>query len=219
MNHIYSERLKKLRNNKGKTQDDMAQILGIKRSTYGEYERGKIKPPFDKIMQIAKYFDVSPSYIMGWQQEAIESAAEMQRELLKYEDEQEAKVLSDIHAVNLVVGNTLQYYRTQNHKTLEEMSEELGIPSNLLAQYEAGLRKIPFDIVQKIADYFHIDTTLLIGLDLKKKSEEENDFTETMRLLEMVKKWNEAIGRVHFKDEELEELINFANFIIYKRNK
>lgn len=218
MDRNFCKILKQLRLEAGKTQEEMSKLIGIKRSTYGEYERGRITPPIDKLEHIAKVFDVTPAHMMGWKQEAIASSGEILKQLTVNMDEQEAKVIADIHAVNVVAGNTLKYYRTQNKKTLEEMSEELHIPVILLTQYENGSRKIPFEIVQKLADYFHIDTTLLIGLDLKKKDESNNDFKESVQLLGMVEKWNKEIGRVHFTDDELDELINFAKYLLSKRN-
>ena len=65
MNEIFINRLKSLRKGERKTQDDMSKMLKIQRSTYGEYERGKITPPMDKITFLANYFGVSVDYLMG----------------------------------------------------------------------------------------------------------------------------------------------------------
>lgn len=62
---IFSKRLKDMRRDNGKTQEDMAKLLNIRRSTYGEYERGKIMPPVDKIKILADYFGVSVDFLMG----------------------------------------------------------------------------------------------------------------------------------------------------------
>lgn len=61
----FTERLIELRKEDRKTQEEMANILNVKRSTYGAYERGTILPPYDKIESIAKYFNVSVDYLMG----------------------------------------------------------------------------------------------------------------------------------------------------------
>lgn len=61
----FTERLIELRKEDRKTQEEMATILNVKRSTYGAYERGTILPPYDKIESIAKYFNVSVDYLMG----------------------------------------------------------------------------------------------------------------------------------------------------------
>lgn len=65
MNTIFPERLKALRKDHERRQEDMAKLLKIQRSTYGEYERGKIVPPIDKIKILADYFGVSVDYLMG----------------------------------------------------------------------------------------------------------------------------------------------------------
>ena len=65
MNTIFAKRLKTLRLEAKKTQQDLADVLGVRRSTYGEYERGKIMPPFDKIEKLATYFKVSVDWLVG----------------------------------------------------------------------------------------------------------------------------------------------------------
>lgn len=61
----FSSRLKYLRKEKGKTQQSIAELLKVQRSTYGEYERGKILPPMDKLKVLADYFGISVDYLMG----------------------------------------------------------------------------------------------------------------------------------------------------------
>lgn len=65
MNDIFPIRLKSLRKSLDRTQEDIAKILNVRRSTYGEYERGKIVPPVDKMKILADYFCVSVDYLMG----------------------------------------------------------------------------------------------------------------------------------------------------------
>ena len=65
MNSKFSERLKELRKDQRKTQDELSKVLNVRRSTYGEYERGKIRPPAEKIFKLAEYFNVSIDYLIG----------------------------------------------------------------------------------------------------------------------------------------------------------
>lgn len=62
----FSQSLKEQRRIIGKTQEEMAAILHIRRTTYGEYERGNILPPVDKLAIIAKVFGVSVDYLLGY---------------------------------------------------------------------------------------------------------------------------------------------------------
>jgi transcriptional regulator with XRE-family HTH domain len=62
---IFAKRIKALRLDNGKTQQDVAGTIGVLRSTYGEYERGKIMPPMDKINALAALYGVTVDYLIG----------------------------------------------------------------------------------------------------------------------------------------------------------
>ena len=62
---MLQERLKALRYEYDETQQAVADSLGVKRATYGAYEKGAIFPPYDKIKKLAEHFNVSVEYLMG----------------------------------------------------------------------------------------------------------------------------------------------------------
>jgi len=62
---MLSERLTKLRLNKKRTQQNMADYLGITRPAYTEYESGKRKPDYATLKKIADYFNVNTDYLLG----------------------------------------------------------------------------------------------------------------------------------------------------------
>ena len=47
-----NEKLKECRKQAGYTQLDMSRIIKVARTTYAEYEQGKIQPPLDKVQKI-----------------------------------------------------------------------------------------------------------------------------------------------------------------------
>ena len=63
--NMFSVRLKAMRKEKKETQDDIAKLLGVGRTTVGEYERGNIRPPMNKMKVLADHFEVSVDYLMG----------------------------------------------------------------------------------------------------------------------------------------------------------
>ena len=63
--NMFSIRLKAMRKDRKETQDDIAKLLKIQRTTVGEYERGNIRPPMDKMKVLADHFEVSVDYLMG----------------------------------------------------------------------------------------------------------------------------------------------------------
>lgn len=65
MKTIFCDRLRMLREMESRTQAEMAEMLGVNRSTYGAYERGTILPPWDKIEALADHFRVSADYLTG----------------------------------------------------------------------------------------------------------------------------------------------------------
>lgn len=65
MKELFRIRLKALRKENLKTQQDMANLLDIGRSTYAEYERGQIEPSASTIDTLANYFNVSADYLLG----------------------------------------------------------------------------------------------------------------------------------------------------------
>lgn len=62
--------LKKLRTDKDLSLDDVAKQLGLARQTLYKYETGLITNiPLTRIEELAKIYDVTPGYIMGWEDE------------------------------------------------------------------------------------------------------------------------------------------------------
>lgn len=51
--------LKKLRNEKGLTQDELSKLLNINRATYAHYETGRREPDLETLKMLAKFFNVS----------------------------------------------------------------------------------------------------------------------------------------------------------------
>lgn len=58
-------RLKDLREDKELKQNEIAKILNISQQHYSLIETGKIETTFDKIIKLARFYDVSLDYIAG----------------------------------------------------------------------------------------------------------------------------------------------------------
>ena len=57
--------LRECRKNKGLTQYDASKIIGVARTTYADYENGKIQPPIDKIRKICDWLDMPLDKLMN----------------------------------------------------------------------------------------------------------------------------------------------------------
>jgi len=62
---IYSDILKELRKDKGLTQKDMGDMLGISQSTYCDYENGVRRMPLAMLCYLADVLSTSTDYILG----------------------------------------------------------------------------------------------------------------------------------------------------------
>ena len=61
----FSERIKKLRLERGLTQDAVSKIIGVKRYSVYTYEKGLNYPEVRNLIMLADYFGVSTDYLLG----------------------------------------------------------------------------------------------------------------------------------------------------------
>ena len=59
MSKKLGDKLRSLRENHLLTQNDMADLLSVDRSTYAYYESGKNEPKLDSLFRIARFYRVS----------------------------------------------------------------------------------------------------------------------------------------------------------------
>lgn len=60
-------RIKELRLLSGMSQEELGRRVGVQRAAINKYERGSVTNiPITTIEKIASVFDVSPTYIVGW---------------------------------------------------------------------------------------------------------------------------------------------------------
>lgn len=67
------ERIKERRADSGFTLLEVAEMLGVKEATMQRYESGEIKNiKHDTIVELAKIFNCTPQYLMGWSDMIVE---------------------------------------------------------------------------------------------------------------------------------------------------
>lgn len=62
---IFSERLKTLRLKRGLTQQEIADVLGVTRVAYSNWENGKREPKIDMTISLSKILNTSLDYLIG----------------------------------------------------------------------------------------------------------------------------------------------------------
>ncbi len=61
----YNQRLRDLREDKDKNQSEIAKVIGTSQSYYAQYENGKRSLPFERAIELARYYNVSLDYLAG----------------------------------------------------------------------------------------------------------------------------------------------------------
>ena len=65
MSCSYQRRLRDLREDHDKTQQDIADILGTSQTMYARYERGANELPLRHLLTLAEYYGVSADCLLG----------------------------------------------------------------------------------------------------------------------------------------------------------
>lgn len=102
----FHDRLKQARKNAGMTQEDVAKLLGIAKSTYSGYETGKSEPPMNAIANMMRFFSVSADWL--WQDELPEQSANV------FSTQGEPSELNEWSAKGEDEINLLRDYRSLN---------------------------------------------------------------------------------------------------------
>ena len=65
MEAVYVKRIRDLREDHDKTQQEIADMLGTSQTMYARYERGANELPIRHLVKLCKYYRVSADYILG----------------------------------------------------------------------------------------------------------------------------------------------------------
>ena len=65
MNEVYVKRIRDLREDHDKTQQEIAAVLGTSQTMYARYERGANELPIRHLVTLCRYYNVCSDYILG----------------------------------------------------------------------------------------------------------------------------------------------------------
>ena len=61
----YIKRMRDLREDSDRTQQEIADVLGTSQTMYARYERGANELPIRHLLKLCKYYSVSADYLLG----------------------------------------------------------------------------------------------------------------------------------------------------------
>lgn len=123
-----NEKLKECRKQAGYTQLDLAKIIGVARTTYAEYEQGKIQPPLDKVQKI------------------LQALPMLKGELVEGVDD----ILIRDNQVTLIQAKNMREYTINEAQTIREVLKVLDDIDTIVK--DSPLRTIDEELILALTD-------------------------------------------------------------------
>lgn len=142
--YMYFNNLKKVRNDKDITQEEIAKILKVNRSTYKNWENGIVMIPIEIADELSIFYNVRLSYILGLE---CKKKLDVKIEKMKYD----------------VLLKNLSVLKKENHNSYEEIGTYIGCAKSTCQRYFNGIVKIPMDRLILLAALYDIDLDKLCG--------------------------------------------------------
>lgn len=137
-----AKNLKFLREQRGKTQQELANLFGVEQKTLSSWECGSRTPVIGMIVEMAKYYEVSLDDL----------------------------VLADMRPPIPVYARNLAYLRKKHGMTQQEISELLGYSGKQgYNAIETGKVKPTIDTLEKLADFFGVTMDQIVKQDLSQE--------------------------------------------------
>ena len=141
---LYKKRLIELREGKNLKQYEIANILGIYKGLYNQYETEYEIMPMKHLNKLCNYFHVSFDYILQF------------TDKVNYPNN-----LCEINVSES--GKRLKEFRKEQKLTQEKLAKELNIARAALANYERGRNVIATPFLYTICKKYHISADYLLG--------------------------------------------------------
>lgn len=137
-----AQNLRYLREQKGLSQREFSEILGLSSSAVTMWEQEQRKPDIEMIVRLSEYFDVTLDEL----------------------------VLKELKSPLTLYASNIKYLRKRQEITQEDMAVFLGFSGkSSLCAVEAGKSGISIENLEKLADFFGVTLDQMVKHDLSKE--------------------------------------------------
>lgn len=138
-----SKNIQNARKQKGLSQEQLAKLLKIGRSTLANYEQGIREPNLETITKIADILDVRPSSLMDWD---ILEKEDNYAEFLEIKKDEQEKSLKKRHINDIIVllrknGYNIQFLYDHNYVELSKEDYKVKILDEELIELQEDFEK------------------------------------------------------------------------------
>lgn len=137
-------KLRKLREEKNFSQEQLASILNINRVQYNQYENDYFNIPIKYIIHIADYYNISIDYLLDM---SADKKSEYTYNSVNYN----------------VAGKRLKEFRKEHKLTQQKLATFLNTTYSNIGFYEKGRNLIATPFLYQICHKYHVSADYLLG--------------------------------------------------------
>lgn len=116
---------------------------------------------------------------------------------------------------NIKVGERIRSSRKARKMTMKELGEKVKLHESTISRYENGdISSLDLEKMKEFASVLCVPVDYLACWDDDVPPKDRSPDIDKALL-----KWYEAVGELNFNDEEFDELVNYAKYIVSKRGK
>lgn len=131
----------------------------------------------------------------------------------------------------MTIGSRIKQRRTSLKMTQQELGDLTGYSKSGIAKIEASVNDIPRSKVRVFAEALRTSVGYILGIEDDANAPSSDQYfdhrfthgtsftisTNDEKFLSNVNKWVQNVGIFELTDDEMEELLNYAKYIISKR--
>lgn len=149
------ERLKSLRIAAGLSQKKMAELLNVSQVAVNYWENGRREPNSEMIEKIADFFNVSPAYLMGWDQDITQDKIVSDLENIDFHMKKAKDSTFDLIKAAFLLEKLV---REKGFISADDFAQKQGLDADISIKIDPktnfmDIDKISDEDIQKIADY------------------------------------------------------------------
>ena len=158
----FGEKLRKLRINKGMTQQDLADRLGLTKAVVSTYEQGIHMPSLVTLTQIAQLFEVTTDYLLSVGDEHLR---ERTGDFAGDDDGVDTEKVKRLSERLMGIGKQIRELREERGLSRQELASGLKLSTMAIGKYERDIMAPSYGTLMDMARFFNVSTEKLLGIE------------------------------------------------------
>lgn len=155
------EKLRKLRINKGLTQQELADRLGLTKAVVSTYEQDIHMPGFTNLIEMARLFGVTTDYLLSAGDDHLD-------EKLNDPDRDEDCDGDKVRRLGerlMGIGKQIRELREERGMSRQELATGLSLSTMAIGKYERDIMAPSYGTLMDMARFFNVSTEKLFGIE------------------------------------------------------